>query len=263
MTTSVQALRPHVLAIGALGGSGTRAVAEAFEKLGYRHGPALNRSRDCLAFTYLFVRTGWMGTPLPAPAERLAAMRAIAQTGDHRLAPPLDALTDAIVERSGPAGSAPFMIKEPNSHMFADAILESWPDAGFLFVHRHPLDMAFSANLNQLKRWGPDMGIAPERFDSVPAAQLEVWIRAYKAQMERQVRYPGRTAMLDYERFVETPSAILGEVWSALGGGADPDRLDRACQGVFVPQSRGRWREADLSQFTAAQREFCADHGWL
>lgn len=63
-------LTPHVLAIGALGGSGTRAVAEAFEQLGYSHGPALNRSRDCLAFTYLFVRTDWMAAPLPPPGRK-------------------------------------------------------------------------------------------------------------------------------------------------------------------------------------------------
>lgn len=190
-------------------------------------------------------------------------MRAVAQSGSHPLGPPLDELTDAVENRTEPAGDRPFMIKEPNSHMFADALLNSWPDAGFLFVHRHPLDMAFSSNLNQLRRWGPDLGIDPDAFDSVPAAQLEVWIRAYKAQEVRQTRYPGRTTMLDYERFVEAPAAVLGQAWSALGGGAEPEALARACRDVFAPESRGRWREADLSQFTPAQRAFCEAHGWL
>ena len=97
--------KPHVLVIGALGGSGTRAVADAFSRIGYVHGPALNRSRDCLSFTYLFVRTGWMDGPVPSVADRLAVLRRVAVSGTAPEAPPLDRLTDAVTERVPPAGS--------------------------------------------------------------------------------------------------------------------------------------------------------------
>jgi len=255
--------KPHALVIGALGGSGTRAVAEAFERIGYAHGPALNKSRDCLDFTYLFVRTDWMAEPLASVRDRLDILRAIAVSGGHPDAPPLERLTDAITERSGPEGERAFLIKEPNSHMFADEILDAWPDAAFLFVHRHPLDMAFSDNTNQLKRWGAMLGIDPARYAAMPAAQLDVWIRAHEAQLARLERYPGRTTALDYEDFVDAPARSLGAACRALGIDVAADTLEMACKNVSMPDSRGRWRQADLSVFTAAQLEYCRAGGWL
>ena len=254
---------PHVVVIGGLGGSGTRAVAEAFERIGYVHGPALNRSRDCLDFTYLFVRTDWMVPPLPSTGARLAIMRAIAETGDHAGAAPLDRLSDAVTDRTTPAGTHPFMIKEPNSHVFADEILTAWPDAAFLFVHRHPLDMAFSSNINQLKRWGAELGIDAASFGSIASAQLEVWIRAHGAQLARRTRFAGRTVELDYEAFVEAPAKTLGAVCAGLGVEVDARTLTAACRNVVPPLSRGRWQQEDLSVFTAAQLDYCARHGWL
>lgn len=255
--------KPHVLVIGALGGSGTRAVADAFSRIGYVHGPALNRSRDCLSFTYLFVRTGWMHGPVPPVADRLAVLRRVAVSGTAPEAPPLDRLTDAVTERVPPAGSQPFMIKEPNSHIFADAILDEWPDASFLFVHRHPLDMAFSGNTNQLKRWGPQLGIDAAGSGSPEAAQLDLWIRAYETQVQRRTRYPGRTGELDYDRFVQAPEAVLSGTCSALGFDPSAEILAEACAGVVIPESVGRWRQADLSVFRADQIAWCADNGWL
>lgn len=254
---------PHVLVIGALGGSGTRAVADAFNRIGYVHGPALNRSRDCLSFTYLFVRTGWMETPLAPVADRLSLMRDIAISGTAPGAPALDQLTDAVAERTSPAGRQPFMIKEPNSHVFADAILDRWTDAGFVFVHRHPLDMAFSENTNQLRRWGPELGIDPHTSGSVPAAQLALWIHAYETQRARCTRYPGRTALLDYDQFVRAPEAVLAQTCAALGFHPGEEVLADACEGVVIPASVGRWRQADLSVLRDDQIAYCRANGWL
>ncbi|BDX00694.1 sulfotransferase family protein [Maricaulis maris] len=262
MTETMQ-LEPHAMVIGALGGSGTRAVAEAFERLGYVHGPALNRSRDCLDFTYLFVRTDWMASPLPSIGHRLGVLRAVTESGHHPEAAPLDQLTDVVTERNAAAEGRAFLVKEPNTHMFADDILTAWPDAAFLFVHRHPLDMAFSSNTNQLKRWGEALGISAERSGSLPAAQLDVWIHARQAQTVRERRHGGRTASLNYERFVEAPVETLHSACRALGIKITDTRLELACRNVSSPDSRGRWREQDLSCFRDDQLAYCKDEGWL
>ncbi len=262
MTDTIQ-LEPHTLVVGALGGSGTRAVAEAFERLGYVHGPALNRSRDCLDFTYLFVRTDWMASPLPSIRQRLGILRSVAESGSHPEAAPLDRLTDAVTERNAAAEGRAFLVKEPNSHMFADDILATWPDSAFLFVHRHPLDMAFSSNTNQLRRWGDQLGISVERSGSLPAAQLDVWIHARQAQAARERRDGGRTASLDYENFVQAPVSTLRATCQALGLKVTDARLERACRNVSNPDSRGRWREQELSCFREDQLAYCRDEGWL
>lgn len=255
--------RQKAIIIGGLGGSGTRAVASAIEALGYAHGPALNVSEDCLAFTYLFVRTDWIDTPLPSVSERLACLRSIIENGEHPLAPDIERLSDAIVRRTPPSGAASFLVKEPNTHIFADEILQTWHDAVFMFVHRNPLDMAFSRNTNQLQRWGARFGIDTQNFLGVPSAQLALWISALEHQRERRSRFYGRTAELDYDRFVHAPAATLGASLNAMGLDFDHSLLDLACADVRAPDSLGRGQTADLSMFTADQIAYCRRHGWV
>ncbi len=255
--------KPKAVIIGGLGGSGTRAVASAVEALGYAHGPALNRSEDCLAFTYLFVRTDWMPPPLPGVSERLNSLRSVIEGGEHPLAPDIERLSDAIVRRTPPSGNAPFLVKEPNTHIFADDILEAWSDAVFLFVHRNPVDMAFSRNTNQLKRWGANFGIEVQDFGGAPAAQLALWITAFERHRERQTRFSGRTIGLDYDHFVHAPAATLAASLSAMGLDFDHTVLELACADVRAPESQGRGQTANLSVFTPDQIAYCRRHGWL
>ncbi len=254
---------PHVMVVGGLGGSGTRAIAGAIERLGYAHGPALNMSRDCLTFTYLFVRTGWMPAPMPNKRDRLDQLRRITEDGLQPDQPEFKALSNAVTCWTAPTGSDPFLIKEPNTWIFADTILEHWPDAAFVFVHRNPLDMAVNQNTNQLKRWGPERGIDPVRLGSVPAAQLALWIDAYKQQQARMKRFANRTTLLDYDAFVCAPEDHLTELFTRLGSRIDPNLLSQACTGIITPSSQGRGRETDLSLFSKDQLTFCRAHGWL
>ena len=48
-----------MIAIGALGGSGTRAVAQVFLEAGIYMGDDLNRANDNLIFTRLFKDPNW------------------------------------------------------------------------------------------------------------------------------------------------------------------------------------------------------------
>ena len=51
-----------MIAIGGLGGSGTRAVAEVFKQTGIYMGDDLNRANDNLLFTRLFKNPDWYKT---------------------------------------------------------------------------------------------------------------------------------------------------------------------------------------------------------
>lgn len=254
---------PHVLIVGGLGGSGTRAVAQALGNLGYAHGPALNESEDCLAFTYLFVRTDWLSEPLPSLQQRLEVLRRWIETGHSPLAPDLDTLTSAIRRRTPPAGAGPFLIKEPNTHIFADDILNAWSDCTFMFVHRHPLDMAFSKNINQLKRWGPALGIEPSAYEHTESAQLALWIKSRKDQAQRMLDFPGRTSELDYDAFTQSPAQTLQASLSELGIEVEAGAMNDACRHVHRPDSQGRSTRSDLSHLSTDLIETCRREGWL
>lgn len=254
---------PHALIVGGLGGSGTRAVAESLEALGFSHGPLLNVSEDCLAFTYLFVRTAWMEPSLPSVHARLERLRTTVEVGDPELSDTIESLSTAITRRNAPSGSGPFLIKEPNTHIFAYDILNSWADAAFMFVHRNPLDMALSSNTNQLKRWGPALGFSETLQGSVPAAQLALWLKAYNDQIKRQERFPRRTVALDYDAFVHDPVSHLHTALQGLGIHRERADLEAACRNVHAPPSQGRGQTQDLSVFSDTQLQVCRDQGWL
>src|SRR3546814_18185761 len=91
------------------------------------------------------------------------------------------------------------MTKEPNCHIFLEAILEAWPQAVFVYVSRHPLDMAFSDNKGQLGNWSWLFDLDPAAFPAAEAAQLEYWIRTQHRLAGLVARFPGRLSAPRFE----------------------------------------------------------------
>jgi hypothetical protein len=261
--------RSPIVFIGGLGGSGTRAVAGAVAKLGFYPGGRLNPANDNPIFTELFKWPDWLrsGPPESEIRDRLQLFERVMRDGvDSKCVeawPDLERFS-----RSQGRGLADhpeaigWMTKEPNSHIFLPQIMDLWPSALFIYVTRHPLDMAFSSKRGQMRRWGWFLGMEKRSFDNPIAAQLEFWIRAQRRLESFSERFPGRIYQLRFEAFAAQPQRELANLIQSLGLPVGPERIPVACTEVIQPDSVGRYRTHGLSYFQPSQLDFCRAAGW-
>ena len=265
--------------VGGLGGSATRVFARLLQLSGHAIGADLNESLDHLGFTLLckgrleldtqerwapaalrlVERATWSGgrpTPEELASLRAALSRVLVHGHDHlgsgrgiwalrrawRLWRPRPAI--------GP-GDDRWGFKEPNSHLFLPALAAQFPAMRYIYVLRHGLDMAFSDNLQQLRRWGPALGVAvPSSDEHAPVAQLAFWVAAAeRAQQLGEELLGERFCCVRYDELTETPAPVLDEFADFL----DVPRARLAgpeVEAVTRPSaSSGRWRRRDIGRF--------------
>lgn len=258
-----------ILFIGGLGGSGTRAVAGTMMALGYYAGGCLNGANDNLIFTELFKRPDWIrgGATPKAIDHRLGLFEQVMREGvDATSMLRWPALRRFRGEQgrglAGKPGAVGWMTKEPNCHLFVEPILERWPTALFVYVTRHPLDMAYSDNKGQLGNWSWLFDLDPDGFAAPEAAQLEYWIRTQRRLDDLLQRHESRIYPLNFDAFAVDPISHVAALAAQLGLAPDEAALREAVSDVIVPATIGRWRERDLSVFTPDQLEFCRRTGW-
>ncbi|MCW5704797.1 MAG: sulfotransferase [Bradyrhizobium sp.] len=258
-----------IVFIGGLGGSGTRAVAGAIAALGYYPGGCLNGPNDNLIFSELFAQRDWLRSEPPKTEvhERLILFGRIMREG----IPPEATNTYPGLARfvlaqgrglSGQQGAVGWMTKEPHSHLFLESILSYWPQAVFVYVVRHPLDMAFSRNRRQLRAGVWLFGLDIREFPTKEAAKLEFWIRAQRRVDRLTARFPERIHALRYDGFVEQPKQEMAALLEALSLPVPCGDIETACAGVIRSESIGRYRSQDLTQFSEDQLGFCRSAGW-
>lgn len=237
--------------------------------LGYYAGGCLNGANDNLIFTELFKRPDWLrgGVGPTAIDRRLALFERVMRQGVGAMSvlrwPALCRFRrDQGGGLSGQPSAVGWMTKEPNCHLFAERILERWPQALFAYVTRHPLDMAYSDNKGQLGNWGWLFDLDPTAFTAPEAAQLEYWIRTQRRLDSLLERYPGRIHPLNFDAFAVDPKAHVKALADRLGLEIGDAALTAAVSGVVRPATIGRWRDRDLSVFTPDQLRFCQETGW-
>lgn len=258
-----------IVFIGGMGGSGTRAVTEAIEQLGYYPGDSLNNARDNLPFAALLKHPVLLrrGAGNAAIRRRLDRHQSIMCSGVK--------LTDVLFyprlmryrkqEASGLQGHPDahgWVTKEPTSHLFMDTILELWPEAVFIYLTRHPLDMAFSNNQKQLHDWSWFFDIDIDSMACIEAAQLEYWIRSERRLRTIMKAFGSRVYNLKFEAFALNPQTELSALTDALGIRAEHGDIAKAVSNVTSPKTIGRWRKHDLSRFSSRQLSDCRDLGW-
>ena len=194
-----------VIAIGALGGSGTRAVAQVLIDAGIYMGDDLNEPNDNVIFTRLFVNPEYYKQASDASiAERLEIYQEYMQT-DHLSVGhaiklvhysynnPLwrenkylykNIVTNAmrkVLDRQ--IQRKVWGWKEPNTQVYIEHLIKHFEQFKYIHVLRHGLDMAFSSNKQQLKNWGFKYDLTlrgDESEDELAYCQLEYWVRSTK-----------------------------------------------------------------------------------
>lgn len=272
------------VAVGGVGGSGTRVVSKALGKLGYFIGYDLNEASDNLSYTLLFKRPdifcvsdedfcralsiftrAMAGGSVPETERNFVSNLAQAGRWNRHSAQWLQERVSRLpfgheIEQSKPA----WAWKEPNTHILLDRFWGALPKLKYVHVRRHGLDMAFSGNQNQPQFWGEYILGEPCPASVDPVYSLRYWCAA-EQRVLRIVEHMGKSAqfhVLNFDRLCRSPETEFAALLAFLGIDSHPDILQALASLVSPPSSIGRYREQDLSVFSVEDLKFVESMGF-
>jgi hypothetical protein len=251
--SSPESMAPPVV-IGALGGSGTRAVSKIVRCGGWWLGSQVDENtEDSIAMRAFLLR--WFEPLLDSP--RLPANKRAAAERDFRRA--------LGVHRQGMRHpSDPWGWKNPRNMWLLEFYFSMFPQLKFIHLVRDGRDMALSKNLFLLQRHG-DQLLGPGWRDDPEAAQLAVWALGNRRAAELATAcQPGNYLRLRYEDLCTSPVESVERVFAFLGTEAPPGP---ACAAVEPSAGIGRWQQAAADHAvhrpTADVRLALAEFGYL
>lgn len=269
----------HPLAIGCVGGSGSRVIARIVQSIGYHLGDDLNGPLDNLWFTLLFKRPSvlidsdatisylyenfrhrMIHGRIASAAFDEVLRRLCAHDRPPHSAAWLEARRETFL-RERPGRAERIAWKEPNTHLVIDRLLKTDPALRYIHLTRNGLDMAFSSNLNQLRLWGPV--VLDRAIDPGPRDALAYWVAVETRIRELAVSFPGRMLILSYEALLSRPDEVIAEICRFCGH-APPADLPALIDSVRPPASLGRHTAQDLHllapEDVETARAIAADH---
>lgn len=260
------------VAVGALGGSGTRVVAEILMQAGIFLGDNLNDANDNLTFTCLFKRPKWymnskkkdrirnillfqkiMTGEKLSLEERLIYSKAYFSNSNYTIKNKIKALFRK--KRTG--DFIAWGWKEPNTHHYIKELSEVFPQLHYIHVVRNGLDMAFSGNVQQLKNFGGNYDIQfPEDNKQLPVAQLDYWIKANEHAINLAEKIlKERFYLLKFEDLCLNPAFEIGNLLGFLKITLPEAVIQQLSTLPKLPSSSGRFKKVDLKIFSDYQLE--------
>jgi hypothetical protein len=270
----------YPVAIGGIGGSGTRVIGTLLRMFGYYLGDDLNEAMDNLWFTLLFKRRSILfesesdfrslvslffsrmsGTPTLSEPERariflLAAQERLQHSREWLIERAYSFSNGKTSKRSG----QPWCWKEPNTHVVIDRICTYYPDLRYIHVVRHPLDMAVNNNQNQLQNWGPiflNRDVAIE-----PRLSLAYWCAAHRRTMEFVQSRPERTIMIEFDALCVMPDLYCTKIAKFLGVDLRDGVFADFRKFVGRPEPTRRFSNAELAQYHPTDLAYVAELGY-
>ena len=262
------------VAIGGVGGSGTRVIAAIVESLGFDPGGNLNAALDERTFIAVFKRPdvywgerGLIRADHPAAVAATRLYVSVRSGGRRPMADVVPMIRASItlpsntpssgrslgvasmslrlrrlgrlptVFRRRPPDAGPLMWKDPNTQIFLPTLFAQIP--GFRYIHmvRDGLAMATSSNRLQLNNWGYLFDIGRDGRDG-EVRQLLYWARANLAVADLLADQP-RSLIVSHEHAIADPDAVAEEISSFLD--APPtDATRRVIDEVQAPADAGR-----------------------
>ena len=271
-----------VFAIGALGGSGTRVIAQILREIGIDFGNVLNYPNDNLLFTTLFKNPKWYQKSSQSDIERRLKIFHKYMIGDRlTLSDYKELLSSSLFNKTiGRDYRFYYKIlfckrsllknnawgwKEPNSQLYINEINNFFQDIKYIHVLRNGLDMAFSDNKYQLKNWGFKYDIyldESDDFKSIAIKQLDYWICSTKEVLKNSSNLKNRFYLLNYADFCLDSDIELERLIHFVGIDVSPNRI-RYLRSLFKKQkSFNRYKKYDISIFRKDQIEFVRSVGF-
>lgn len=249
------------VAIGGVGGSGTRLIASIVQKLGFYMGSDLNDSMDNLLFTLLFKRSElWPPENNQEELEYLTRLFTQYMHGQKYTKRDLHYLESlAAKERlqhtsnwlkervehflahsSEHNANTSWGWKEPNTHIFMPAISKLIPNLKYIHVMRHGLDMAYSSNQNQMNLWGKE--VFGKNFNvSLGEPSFRYWAWAHRRVATFRKKLGNRFLILNFENFCSSPRDSINQIAKFLEVQVSNKEIEALANGIKAPETKGRY----------------------
>lgn len=267
------------VALGGVGGSGTRVFAEILSGLGFYIGDCLNKASDNLWFTLLLKRPPWFfrnrnrskkeihrairifekamttGLTLTADLDEITYVRnageEISSYSFDMGANRLHAENILKSRQPDPSRYVGWGWKEPNTHVFLEYLATHFPDFRYIHVLRHGLDMAYSTNHQQLLNWGTLVGVTvADKKCVTPQDLLRYWVAANERAIEVGRMLLGEKFLaIRLEELCRDPKASIKTVASFVGADINLKDMHELARLPSLPVSSGRYRNHDLAVF--------------
>ena len=255
------------VAIGGLGGGGTRVFAFFLQANGYYIGSDLNEALDNLWYTLLFKRRsillesssrfevlahiffsamqqqeipGLINTSL---LESLVSEERLQET-EFYLQDRMNSLlaTHQPIDKNHIWGW-----KEPNTHSLIDKFLELNNQLKYIHVLRDPLYMAYSKNQNQFMNWGPVFWGVHKELN--PRNSLTFWRKTHERIKSLKSLYPDRIMIVRYEDMINNTTLLSEQLASFLGFSLSTKNMNQVVDFINKNPNRNQNPEVDLSLF--------------
>ena len=262
-----------------MGGSGTRLIAQIFEKMGVFMGPDMNSSHDNIWFTLLFRRKEVLDIDSVEFAHRFAIF-ASAMIGNPPLDPDIEHYlsrlvaslaaprsnvaqrrVNSLLQKREPLSSHRLWgWKEPNTHVVLERLLRLLPDLKYIHVMRNGLDMAYSKNQNQPRFWNSSHN--QHHREVSPEESLHFWCRTHERLLELSKAYPGSIKLVRLEDICDYPDDTIPQMARHAGLSTSSADVAQLATLIQPPQSIGRFRNHDLSGFAPSDLRFVQQMGY-
>ena len=262
------------IAVGGIGGSGTRIIARFLQDLGVFIGSDLPVTADTIWYAALFGRRDvvlddpvtqralvdlffeQMGHARVLTPDENAMLTEICRQPRHQHNPPMidKWMTSFITHTNSGQTHDVWGWKVPYTHVLIDRLLAGYPDLKYIHITRNGLDMAFNKNQNQLGKWGPLY--LSRNVELTPRDSLAYWCAVHRRMERITALFPTRIFHLDYDRLISDPRPDLAAMFDFLGAGLDDAALDDFAREIFVPESVKQRKAPDLSLFDPADLEY-------
>jgi hypothetical protein len=268
------------VAVGGVGGSGTRLIAACLMQLGIYMGRDLNPANDNLWFTLLFKRKETLFAT-EADIDVLVEIFLKVMSGQGGLTDEqVDLVNDLasvdleqhpstwLKERAKSLLSSESALpppvnwgwKEPNTHVVLQYLRPRIKGMKYIHVMRNGLDMSFSKNQNQLRLWGAYY--LSEDCKNTPLYSLKYWCAVHR-RVQREAQSMGSDfLLLNFDEFCLNPAKEIRRLLDFIGMEADAVIMDRLTALVAPPATIGRFKSHSLDLFDKEDIDYVASLGF-
>ena len=271
------------VAVGGVGGSGTRVVTQILLELGFYMGHDLNVACDNLWFTFLFKRPRWFAESVADNHQTvLKGFQLFDKLMTGRLSLSLDDLQFIFraavaaeqvrlphrqkiawvvrrLQKMSQARSIDYTKyigwgwKEPNTHLYLRYLPQYFERPKYIHLLRHGLDMAYSKNKHQLDNWAAIFGLnSTYSAKTAPAAALKYWIKSNQNVMKLGEGLGAQFFLtLNFDELCASPKTEIEKLILFLELDIKQSELDYLCTIPKIPKSTGRYKQRSLDLFDA------------
>lgn len=281
MSTRLKLNQIPPIAIGGVGGSGTRLIANCLEELGFHLGVDQNKAKDNLWFTLLFKHLEILEYT-DEQFQDLLEVFLQAMLSNEKITETQKILVKSLVheqrhlpmtffeERAKSLFENHNKIKdkivnwgwkEPNTHIVLDRLLNMMPEMKYIHVMRNGLDMAHSTNQNQQLLWGKKF--VGDHFKQTPYYSLKYWCIVHQRLLEITKPLGDHFLLLNYDNFCTHPETEIPKLLDFLDVSRKDATIKKFRSLIKAPSSIGRYKEFGTNIFDQEDLRFVESLGFI